>query len=73
MAQQQSSVLTQSVRRKRSRPTRRPADSAVAAPIRTVVSDADVLRFVERTTAASNVPLLLEDRAAIEQVARVLA
>ena len=74
MARQQPSVLTQSVQRKRSCPTRRPGPSAVAAPIRsTVVSDTDVLRFVERTTVASNVPVLVEHLAVIELVARVLA
>jgi hypothetical protein len=73
VARQQSSAPTQSTRRKHSGPTRRPDASAVAAQIRsTVVSDEDVLRFVERTTAASNVPVLVEDVAAIEQVARVL-
>lgn len=38
----------------------------------TVVSDDDVVRFVERTTTASGVPFLVEDDAAIDHVARVL-
>ncbi len=32
-----------------------------------------VLRFVERTTVSSGVPVFVEDASAIEQIARVLA
>jgi hypothetical protein len=37
------------------------------------VSDDDVIRFVERTTRASDVPVLLDDLAVIGQIARVLS
>ena len=42
-------------------------------PRRTVLSNDDLIRFVERTTRASDVPVLVDDVAALEQIARVLS
>jgi hypothetical protein len=36
-------------------------------------TDDELLRFVARTTAASDVPLLVEDLSVLEQIARVLS
>ena len=44
-----------------------------ATPRRTALSNDDLIRFVERTTRASEVPVLVDDLAVVELIARVLS
>jgi hypothetical protein len=45
----------------------------IPTPRQTVLSEDDLIRFVERTTRASDVPVLVDDVAVVEQIARVLS